>query len=155
MIKKLTFKRLTHAKYLIVLSIILFAALILVAVSILTENTNNHTDNQLLCRLAGNSCKVVLPEGPLIVTMDRLPTVEEQIPLTLTLPDPLEISGAYVEGVNMFMGKIPVPLEQNDKQQWQGWFMLGACSQPSMQWRMVVSIKNRPAPVWILFTTQM
>jgi len=90
-----------------------------------------------------------------MVMMDRLPTIEEQIPLTVTLPEGLQIDSAYIEGVNMFMGKIPVPLKAEGSRQWRGWFMLGACSEPTMQWQMVITIKNRPEPVWVFFTTQM
>ena len=155
MIKKLTFERLHKVKHVIVFAVILLTAVVVGMVNILSENNNYKPDNKTSCWLAGNSCEIGLPEGTFTVVMDRLPTIEEQIPLTVTLPEGLQIDSAYIEGVNMFMGKIPVPLKPEDNGQWQGWFMLGACSEPTMQWQMVIKIKNRPEPVWVFFTTQM
>ena len=155
MINKLTFSHLHRLRHLLVFVVILLTAVAVGIANILGENNNYNPDNKTSCWLAGNSCEIELAEGTLTVVMDRLPTIEEQIPLTVTLPEGVQINSAYIEGVNMFMGKIPVPLKQENNRQWQGWFMLGACAEPTMQWQMVIKIKNRPEPVWIFFTTTM
>lgn len=153
--KKLTNGSVWYKPQVLVLLVILLAGVVFGSLNILTKNNNYNSDNKWSCMLTGNSCEVVLPEGKLTVVMARLPTIEEQIPLTISAPEGSLITTAYVEGVNMFMGKIPVPLESVATQNWQGWFMLGACSEAKMQWRMVLTITNRPEPVYIYFNTQM
>ncbi|GGF57690.1 hypothetical protein [Alteromonas lipolytica] len=155
MIKKLTNAVSWQKPQVVVLAVILLVAVVLLNLNILTKNNNYNYDNKSSCLLTGNSCEVNLPAGILTVVMARLPTIEEQIPLTFRLPQGEMIDAAYIEGVNMFMGKIPVPLKHNENGEWTGWFMLGACSEPTMQWRMVITLKNRPEPVLVYFTTQM
>ena len=52
----------------------------------------------------------------------------------------VSVSG-YLEGKDMFMGKIPLIFEQNANE-YTARVLLGACSQPSMTWRMWLTFKD-------------
>lgn len=71
--------------------------------------------------------------------------VEEEITLLLTpllTDDTIEAVSARVEGVNMNMGRIPVIWWKQPKTgDYKGHFMLGSCSEPKMQWRLVVDVQ--------------
>ncbi len=79
-----------------------------------------------------------LPE--LHISIHPFPVVvEEQIDVSISGLQNAEITSAWVEGVNMFMGKIPVVLEQQEDGA-KGWFFLGSCSEPKMQWQLVLQL---------------
>ena len=78
---------------------------------------------------------------------------EEQLDIAVTLPDNLTITSARIEGINMYMGVIPVVLKQQGKNEWAGWFMLGSCSEPQMQWQLLIQLNGYAAPVSVRFTT--
>ncbi|MCG7535899.1 hypothetical protein [Pseudoalteromonas sp. OOF1S-7] len=68
---------------------------------------------------------------------------------------------AWLEGVTMYMGKIPVFFEQQDSSLWSAEVMVGACSEPVMEWRLTletVNLINEHEYVrnvtFILYTTQ-
>ena len=50
-------------------------------------------------------------------------------------PEQINIKQAKLEGVNMYMGSIPLMFEYKDGV-WQSKAMLGACAEPIMQWRL-------------------
>jgi hypothetical protein len=54
----------------------------------------------------------------------------------------------------MYMGKIPVLLEQGPQGKWSGWFMLGSCSEPVMRWQLRLNIASEESPVYLYFVTQ-
>ncbi|MDC8831097.1 hypothetical protein [Alteromonas gilva] len=153
MIKSLTFKQGNiHIKTLIALCLIVS---VVIGVRYFTATEINHTSHkpQPWCWRTDTSCQIPLSVGDISIIVDALPAVEEQVFVSITLPAGLVISSAYIEGQNMYMGKIPLLLKQSSAQQWQGWFMLGSCSEPTMQWRLTLKLKDRPEPVWIFFST--
>jgi hypothetical protein len=54
----------------------------------------------------------------------------------------------------MYMGKIPVLLEQGPQGKWSGWFMLGSCSEPVMRWQLRLNIASEESPAYLYFVTQ-
>ena len=54
----------------------------------------------------------------------------------------------------MYMGKIPVLLDQEDQSHWSGWFMLGSCSEAFMKWQLRVNLKDTTEPTYLYFTTE-
>ncbi len=50
----------------------------------------------------------------------------------------VEVQTAYIEGVNMYMGKIPLFFELKDGKLVAD-AMLGVCNEPQMQWQIVIS----------------
>ena len=77
----------------------------------------------------------------------------EKVDVRIFLASDEQVNDAWVEGVNMYMGKTPVRVESHKEDRWSGWFMLGACMEPKMKWQMVVNIKDRPEPVLMHFVT--
>lgn len=85
----------------------------------------------------------------LIVQLEPFPVqVEEQTHLLFNFKkgsnlENMEFQEAWIEGVNMYMGRISVYIEssqQRDKV--KGLFFLGSCSEPRMQWRLFIRLKN-------------
>lgn len=80
------------------------------------------------------------------MSFDKWPiVVEEESLLTLDLMEEvankevLQIAGS-VEGVSMYMGKVPVTFSQTDIHQYSGVFFLGSCSEPNMTWQMTIDV---------------
>ena len=55
--------------------------------------------------------------------------------LSQVSPD-LTVSAAYMEGVDMFMGKIPLFFKQQANGHWVAESMFGSCAQKQMTWRV-------------------
>lgn len=83
------------------------------------------------------------------VTLSPFPVaVEDEINVHLRLTEPLAKSDiqleAWIEGVNMYMGRSKVVL--NSKTQdgaINGVFFIGSCSEPKMQWRFYLKMTNK------------
>ncbi|QJR79297.1 hypothetical protein CA267_018810 [Alteromonas pelagimontana] len=105
------------------------------------------------CNFVDLECDFAIFARPAVARFSAPPTIEEPITLNLITPQDAVIESIWIEGVNMYMGKIPVSVDSIDANQWSGWFMLGSCAEPLMRWRMVVNIKDQPTPVFLYFTT--
>jgi len=98
----------------------------------------------------GNSCK--LNSGFCQLTVDgfnyELETEYKQIPLEeevgmeLRFNDGLRPEKIWVEGINMYMGKIPVIIEQQDSGWVKAVFFLGSCSEPHMRWQLIAEFNT-------------
>ncbi|OZB05066.1 MAG: hypothetical protein B7X54_06410 [Idiomarina sp. 34-48-12] len=64
--------------------------------------------------------------------------VEEPILITFIAPKGIVLQQGKLEGVSMYMGVIPLVVEQHTDTSWQVKVWLGACSDPQMRWRGVV-----------------
>ena len=89
-----------------------------------------------------------------IATFSTMPEPEESVTLKILIPENQEIESAWIEGVNMYMGKIPVLLDNDGQGKWSGWFMLGSCSEPVMKWQLRLNIKDKGSPSYLYFVTQ-
>lgn len=85
----------------------------------------------------------------LIVELHPFPvSVEEQTQFSVRLKEDSVLSGitvkkAWIEGVNMYMGRTTVFLEKPEGQNIaNGWFFLGSCSEPTMQWRLFIAVET-------------
>jgi hypothetical protein len=72
--------------------------------------------------------------------------IEEQNEIFVTLPVDSVIEKIWIQGVNMYMGKIAV-FEQATKQDTEDkisnmQFFLGSCSEEKMRWQLVIVIKK-------------
>ena len=63
--------------------------------------------------------------------------VETPLTLTVTADDISMLSGELT-GVSMYMGRVPLRFSKQTENQWQAVFLLGACSDPDMQWQLVL-----------------
>lgn len=64
--------------------------------------------------------------------------VETPLQLQLTAENLAGVS-AQVSGVSMYMGQIPLRFSQQGNV-WQAEFLLGACSDPDMQWQLELEL---------------
>ncbi|WP_417665230.1 hypothetical protein [Pseudidiomarina sp.] len=66
------------------------------------------------------------------------PRVEQEILVVFEAPEAFRLGHGRVEGVNMYMGYMPVRVSRISATQWQAKFQLGACTEPSMLWRVSI-----------------
>lgn len=59
-----------------------------------------------------------------------------------SLNENLVING-FIEGKDMYMGKIPLFFQKNDKQIYIATTMLGSCSEEEMIWRMWLTVTDK------------
>jgi hypothetical protein len=119
------------------------------------NNVSNPLPNSQTCHFVDGECYVA-SNGDLIQASLLSPLrIEEEIHVEFHFPAGVTPEMAWVEGVNMYMGKIPLFLTSSTDNSYTGWFMLGFCSEPKMQWRLMLKLNNRPQPVEFLFATDM
>lgn len=68
--------------------------------------------------------------------------VETLLTLSLKADDLVAVSGE-LSGIGMYMGVVPLRFSQTAENQWQAEFLLGACSDPDMQWQLMLQLKNK------------
>lgn len=90
------------------------------------------------CTLLVNNHRFNLKVFPLPVQ------IEEQTKIEIDIPSGWQLDSAWIEGVNMFMGRMKVfidsRLENGSGVTNVGSFFLGSCTQPDMTWRIVLKI---------------
>ncbi len=70
----------------------------------------------------------------------RLP-VESLLTLQLTPAQPITSAKGKIEGISNYMGQIPLSFSFDaSSQRWQSQFMLGACTEPQMRWRLTLEL---------------
>lgn len=112
---------------------------------------SNGLGNQ--CEFVNLQCHFEIDNQPASASFNTSPVTEEAVTVYLSLPNGVQIESVWIEGINMYMGKIPVLAERLNAGEWEGWFMLGSCSEPEMRWLMRVNIKGRSEPALLYFTT--
>lgn len=130
------------------------------AIYVAQKKIGSTTENQTLPNGLGNQCEFVnlqcrftIDDKTALAMFTEQPVTEESITVRLNLPADLVIQSVWIEGDNMYMGKIPVLPDQIEAGEWEGWFMLGSCNEPVMRWKMLVYIEGRTAPALLYFTT--
>ena len=63
---------------------------------------------------------------------------ENPFAIKLTLPEHTQVIKAHLEGVGMYMGRIPVLFNKVDAGNWIASTQVGSCSEPTMRWQLVV-----------------
>ncbi|WP_394220231.1 hypothetical protein [Alteromonas gracilis] len=106
------------------------------------------------CNFVNETCEFLIDGKIAIATFSTAPIPEESVTLKLFIPQNQSIESAWIEGVNMYMGKIPVLLNDNGEGKWSGWFMLGSCSEPVMKWQLRLNIEGKESPSYLYFVTQ-
>ncbi|KZN56578.1 hypothetical protein [Pseudoalteromonas luteoviolacea] len=72
------------------------------------------------------------------VSKERL-KAEELFEVYLKNPSIQSIGLAHIEGVSMYMGKIPISFEPHEQGLWVAEAMVGACNLEKMKWKIVLS----------------
>lgn len=107
------------------------------------------------CEFVNLDCSITLNNNSISAAFEKQPEAEESITVNFSLPLSKQVQSVWIEGVNMYMGKIPVLVEQQDSGVWSGWFMLGSCSEPMMRWKMLIHVRGEDAPYVMFFETKM
>lgn len=80
--------------------------------------------------------ELVFEQEGIVLTLGPAPLeVEEVLFATLSLTEGLTLVSAELRGLTMNMGRIPLRFEQSDGL-YKSEFVLGACSEPKMQWQL-------------------
>jgi len=121
---------------------IIFVGLVLVTVGgIYFGNVNKSLNQSNKCVLQNKQCLFENPSTTLGIKFKHLPVIEEEMLIDFDISDENQINSAWIEGVNMYMGKMPVIFD-NDKNV-NGVTFLGSCSQTNMQWQLFIEVKNK------------
>ena len=95
------------------------------------------------CQLDQASCEVSIEQGNYRFTSAINPIpLEEEVRATITFPEQALPGKMWVEGINMYMGKIPFIVESQQPGQVKGIFFLGSCSEPDMRWQLVAEFTH-------------
>lgn len=117
-----------------------------------TQDDANEIGNR--CTFVNGRCEFLIVGERAVAVFSEPVETETSITLTLSLPSNVTLESAWIEGVNMYMGKVPVLLEEDSTGKWTGWFMLGSCSEPIMRWQLRLNIEKQAAPSYLYFSTQ-
>ncbi|GIU10857.1 MULTISPECIES: hypothetical protein [unclassified Shewanella] len=93
-----------------------------------------------LCNFKSGPCTKTVADVDLELTISPWQTPSEQpLQLSITTSQPLSNIKVKVQGRDMFMGIIPVKLNQIDENLHQGNLIYGSCSGDYMVWSAIVS----------------
>lgn len=133
--------------------IVLMLTLSLVGIGLSTLTKRHHPSTDSDCFSTSLRCNIMHDSYQMQVSLSRPPEIEEQISLEIDLGEAPALESAWIEGVNMYMGKIHVPLERLDNGKYAGWFMLGSCSEPNMEWQLYLKVTGDMSPATLRFKT--
>lgn len=116
------------------------------------------------CALVDGKCALSFKQQQFSITISPQPIVlEEELTVDFIYPQKMQLTSAWVEGVNMFMGKTRILLsetieDQQDKMT-TGMLFLGSCSEANMRWRLVTEFKEdgssaQPERLYFNFSTK-
>ncbi len=137
----------------------LIMTFIFIKFAILTsEETSNLSQINIAptanCIIQNNVCTWTHNEQKFEFTFVSSPAVEEETLFRLVSDQPLSISRAWVEGINMYMGKTPVLANTVNENSFSGVFFLGSCNQAQMRWLLVIEVAGKLEPMKLQFSTQ-
>lgn len=125
-------------------------AILLLAMSagVFYSNVNEYELADVDCDFTEKSCNLLNQSIELTLEFLDKPETEEELSIKFIPPSGFEIEKAWIEGVNMYMGKTPVLFETqvNDQRLFTnkqtGITFLGSCNLKEMKWRLYVEIEN-------------
>lgn len=91
-------------------------------------------------------CVVFDNEQKLSVKFLQEVEVEEELLLTISVPNNTNIQEMWVQGINMYMGKSAVLTDsiyaQDGKKVYNARLFLGSCSEPVMRWQLIIKTED-------------
>lgn len=114
--------------------------LILITIGLVIGQKEVSSDAEY-CRMANGACSI--DDSGVKIDIQFAPAsipLETELDISMMSASPLSIRQAWVEGINMYMGRIPVQFESNDGMNWHAPLFLGMCSEPDMQWQLIVEV---------------
>lgn len=93
------------------------------------------------------NCALTFRDHTFTIQINPLPLeIEEPLMVTYSYPNNFRLTSTWVEGHNMFMGKMKiVPEKATNHAQFvtqSGRLFLGSCSQPQMVWKLVTEFQD-------------
>lgn len=127
--------------------------LLLLASWFLSKNVNNIittttvkkvVDKGKHCTISTASCAIQMDEGLYIAGFESPVQVEQEMYINFRFPVGSHFQQAWVEGINMYMGRTPViaQMQQNDTSL-RAVVFLGSCNLATMQWRLTASFSDK------------
>jgi len=124
-------------------ALILFVALLIISLSgVYYKNVNSPAPSQEKCDLSLGKCTFVYGDNEISVNFLSPIVTEEEILLTFELPADTILTKAWIEGLNMFMGKTPI-IEEAGRYV----TFLGSCNLDRMDWQLNLMIENKNGQV--------
>ena len=107
------------------------------------SNVNNSLNQSNECIIVNNVCSFSNATLNLRIKFRQAPQIEEELIINFDISKGNTIKIAWVEGVNMYMGKTPIIFDKvNGETTNNGITFLGSCTQPYMRWKLFVEIVN-------------
>ena len=122
--------------------IFLLSLIFIVITAWLSNNVNNTLNHNHDCNLSLEICEILLDGQNFSIEFEQKPVVEEELYIKFVIPTGWVIENAWIEGVNMYMGKTPVMFESPDNLS-QGITFLGSCNLAEMNWIMYVKVDQK------------
>lgn len=125
------------------LLLLFIVALLIFGVAYFVPSQNSDVDTLDLCEFTEQDCFKVVSNKKLILTAS--PTFiksENEITFQLSANNnpSIKITSAWIEGKEMYMGKIPLFFTK-DKAKYEAKTLIGACTEDSMIWTMVLNFE--------------
>lgn len=128
----------------ILVSLLVFSSLVGVFLYFNQALMNNSANQCVIGE--SNFCSIKNDKQDLSIRFLQNIELEEEISLEITINKELTFDKAWVQGVNMYMGKTPIIIESQETQGMYkihtGVLFLGACSEPKMRWQLIVQTKD-------------
>ncbi len=149
------------------LSILVFVSPVLIVIAgVYTQSRSPQINQSLTCYLEKNNCVFGEESIDLSIVFRQKPVIEEELFVEILHASEQKISRAWIEGINMYMGKIPVMFDDPIMKQQDtvngngelGVFFLGSCTESKMQWVLYVETTQKntelPKRYSVFFDTQ-
>tara|TARA_R110000751_G_scaffold91266_3_gene178992 strand:- start:193838 stop:194308 length:471 start_codon:yes stop_codon:yes gene_type:complete len=124
----------------ILLPLLVFAAFIGIFLNY-TDSTTVGSTKQCNIDLT-QECTVFENNQQISVRFLQQIEVEEELLLTIAVPNKSNIEKMWVQGINMYMGKSAVLTDNisldDDQKVYNARIFLGACSEPLMKWQFII-----------------
>ena len=129
-------------RFILPLSIILLLFIVLYL-----KQTDDAKTVDAQCQISGtSSCIIQRNNEKFSIKLSEKPKIEEEINLRLEYPISFELSKAWVQGVNMYMGRSALVIENTEsegkKNITKALFFLGSCSEKNMLWQLVTVYRD-------------
>lgn len=119
------------------LSVLVLVAALLASVFVINRSKYSAES----CDISNNACIVTVGQNEFKVEFTQVPKIEERLNLMITGEPPFTVKDVSIRGVNMYMGVITVIEHHSTDTKWEGWTLLGACSEPNMIWQLTFHIE--------------
>ncbi len=121
--------------------LLILAALVLsIFLTIQTSQINKPFTSKGGCDITVNSCTISHKDKTIGLSFEKEPEAEEELFLNFGFPETLQIKNAWIEGVNMYMGKTPILFEDANNRN-RGVTFLGSCNLSEMEWVLYVEFE--------------